>query len=170
MADFIARLKVDSKEYDSKIDRARSGLLHLEESLREAGKDFRQADSAQVKFVQDLGKMETVSRTARGQMNELKTAFTDLSVQYKRMSDLERQSPIGKAMAQSLGQLKDRIATLRTDLSGVEKQMSGLGTSGLGASMEGMSEALSELAGKFGVNLRVLTTWGAAVAAVAGVV
>lgn len=139
MADFIARLKVDSKEYDSKIDRARSGLLHLEESLREAGKDFRQADSAQVKFVQDLGKMETVSRTARGQMNELKTAFTDLSVQYKRMSDLERQSPIGKAMAQSLGQLKGRIATLRTDLAGVEKQLGGMSggsaLSGIGASI-----------------------------------
>ena len=132
MADFIARLKVDSKEYDSKIDRARSGLLHLEESLKEAGKDFRQADQAQVKFVQDLGKMETVSRSARGQMNELKNAFTDLSVQYKRMSDLERQSPIGKAMAQSLGQLNGRIATLRTDLAGVEKQLGGMSGGGLG--------------------------------------
>ncbi|MBQ1780446.1 MAG: phage tail tape measure protein, partial [Bacteroidales bacterium] len=137
MADFIARLKVDSKEYDSKIDRARSGLLHLEESLREAGKDFRQADSAQVKFVQDLGKMETVSRTARGQMNELKNAFTDLSVQYKRMSDLERQSPIGKAMAQSLGQLKGRIATLRTDLAGVEKQLGGMSGLGMGGALKG---------------------------------
>lgn len=137
MADVIARLKVDSSEYDSKINKARNGLLRLEESLRAAGKDFTQADSAQVKFVQDLGKMETVSRTARGQMNELKTAFTDLSVQYKRMSDLERQSPIGKAMAQSLGQLKGRIATLRTDLAGVEKQLGGVGgnafTRGLGS-------------------------------------
>ena len=159
MADFIAKLKVDSKEYDSKIERARSGLLALEKNLKETGKDFTQADAAQVQFVRDIGKMETVSRTAAGQMNELKKTFTDLSIQYKRMSDLERQSPIGQAMAQSLGQLKGRIATLRTDLAMVEKQLGELG---------GTGNVLEELASKFGVSTQMLTGFGAAAAAIAG--
>ena len=143
MADFIAKLKVDSKEYDSKIERARSGLLALEKNLKEAGKDFTQADSAQVKFVQDMGKMETVSRTAAGQMNELKKAFTDLSIQYKRMSDLEKQSPIGKAMSQSLGQLNNRMASLKIDMASVEKAMGG---SGFGSSLKGALSAFGPTA------------------------
>ena len=89
MADVITRLKGDSKDYDSKIKRAESGLLSLENSLKKAGKDFTQADKSAVQCARDLGMMETVSRAARGKGGERSTAFSDLSSQYKRLSDAE---------------------------------------------------------------------------------
>ena len=125
MADLVTRLKVDSKEYESKIERARSGLLHLEQSLQKAGKSFASADEEQVAFVKELGKMETVSQTAKGKVGELSKAFIDLSVQYKKMTDQEKESPFGKAMAQSLNQLKTRVQDAKNEIKELEGELNG---------------------------------------------
>ena len=96
----ILKLKVDSSEYDSKIKRASQGLLHLGDSLKKTGKSFLDADKDQIAFVRELGKMETVSKTAKGSIGEMSKAFTDLRMQYKQMTDAERNSPLGKALNQ----------------------------------------------------------------------
>jgi hypothetical protein len=125
MADLVARLKVDSKEYDSKIERARSGLLHLEQSLHDAGKTFADADKNQVAFTRSLGNMQTVSRTARGRLSELTKAYTDLRLQYKSLTDAEKQSPFGRALSGSLDQLRGRIETTRRELSDISGELGG---------------------------------------------
>ena len=125
MAENILKLKVDSREYDSKIERARNGLLHLQQSLQEAGKTFKQADKDQVAFVQELGKMQTVSNTAKGKIGELSKAFVDLSVQYKHMTDQEKESPIGKAMSASLEQIKTRGQDAKKEIADFEQQLNG---------------------------------------------
>jgi hypothetical protein len=89
MAEVITRLRVESSEYDSKINRARQGLLHMEEACRKAGDTLAVLKKEDKAFVESLGSMETVSRTARGSVNELTQAFTDLSIQYKRLTDEE---------------------------------------------------------------------------------
>ena len=66
MAENIVKLRVDSKEYEAKIDRARQGLLHLEQELQKTGKNFGQASKEQVQYVQQLGQMGTVAQTVRG--------------------------------------------------------------------------------------------------------
>ena len=132
MADLVTRLKVDSKEYESKIERARSGLLHLEQSLQKAGKSFASADEEQVAFVKELGKMETVSQTAKGKVGELSKAFIDLSVQYKKMTDQEKESPFGKAMAQSLDQLKTRVQDAKNEIKELEGELNGSQLGGAG--------------------------------------
>ena len=149
MADLVAKLKVDSKEYESKIERARSCLLHLEQSLQKAGKSFSSADEEQIAFVKELGKMETVSNTARGRVGELSKAFIDLSVQYKKMTDQEKESPFGKAMAQSLDQLKTRVQDAKNEIKELEgelngSQLGGGGGGGLfgGGKMDGMIQVL----------------------------
>ena len=125
MADVITRLKVDSKEYDSKIERARSGLLNLERSLQKAGKSFADADEEQVAFVKELGKMDTQAQTAKGKIGEMSKAFIDLSLQYKKMTDLEKESPFGKAMAQSLDQLKMRVQDAKNEIKELEGELNG---------------------------------------------
>ena len=158
MADVIARLKVESKEYDAKIERARSGLLKLEDSLRKAGKTMADADKDQVAYVRSLGNMETVARTTRGKLSELTKAFTDLKLQYKAMTDAEKQSPIGQALSQSLDTLKNRITETKRDLGDVSAELGETKNSSQGA-----SSALDTLASKFGINVKQLTLMGAAV-------
>lgn len=140
MADALVKLKVESQEYENKIQRAAKGIQRLEEATRKSGKTMADATQKEVEFVRSLGRMETVSTTTRGKLAELKTAFTDLSMQYQRLSNMEKSSPIGRAMSSSIQQLQGRIRTLNTDLANVNRQMSG----GLGGQFaQGLSSAFT---------------------------
>ena len=160
MADVITRLKVDSQEYDSKIKRAADGILQLERTVREAGESFLATWKDEQEFAKSLGQMETVSRTARGKISELTSAFTDLSMTYKRMTDEEKASPFGKALQGSLDQLKGRIQEAKKDLADINKELGNTGKEGQNA-----GNILDQLAGKFGISTKALTTWGAAIGA-----
>lgn len=153
MADVIAKLRIDSKEYDSKIERARSGMLHLEQSLKQAGKSFKDADQDQVAFVRSLGSMETVARTTKGRIAELTKAYTDLSIQYKHLSDAEKQSEPGRALASSLQQLKTRIETTKKDLADVSSELGGTT-----AATNDFSGAVGALTSQLGINGNMLST------------
>ena len=106
-------------------------------------------DKEQKAYVQSLGRMETVSQSARGRINELKQAYTELAVQYKRLTDEEKKGDYGRALSSSLEQLKGRIQSATKELNGVEGEMKGMGG------------VLSELGSKFGLSsdmMGVLTT------------
>lgn len=156
MADVITRLKVESTEYDSKIKRASQGLLQMEQACRKVGGTLAILEKDELEFVKGLGKMETVSKDARGQLNELTKAFTDLSLQYKRLTDEEKKGDFGKALALSLGELKTRIQDTKKDISDINGEINGGG---------GLTGALGQLAGKFGMNIQQLAGWGAAIGA-----
>lgn len=160
MADVITRLKVDSQEYDSKIKRAADGILQLERTIRDAGESFLATWKDEHEFAKGLGQMETVSKTARGKISELTSAFTDLSMTYKRMTDEEKASPFGKALQGSLDQLKGRIQEAKKDLADINKELGNTGKEGQNA-----GNILDQLAGKFGISTKALTTWGAAIGA-----
>ena len=125
MADVVTRLVVESKEYDSKIQRATAGLTALEQHCKATGKSLADVDKETLDYVKALGKMETVSSSAVGSLSELQKAFKELSVQYKNLSADEKKSPYGKAMAASLEQLKGRIGDLGGQLDAVNKEMKG---------------------------------------------
>ena len=128
MADNIIKLKVDSDEYEGKIKRASEGLQALGRSLRDAGKTFADADAKQVEFARELGKMQTVSNTAKGKIAEMSAAFVNLKSQYLQMTDAEKQSPIGQAMSKSLEELKNRAIDAKRELEDLNKELNGVKT------------------------------------------
>ena len=160
MADVITRLKLDSGEYDSKIKRAVSGLQRMESEFRKAGNSLAVLEKDQLEYVKALGRMETVSRSARGKLSELKEAFTELSAQYNRLTEEEKNSPFGKALRGSLDQLKERINASKQELEGVKRELGE--TSDAGKNMGG---ALDSLTSKFGISVKSLAGWGLAISA-----
>lgn len=140
MADVVTRLVVESKEYDSKISRATAGLTQFEKKCREAGGTLEHVEKEDLAFVKSLGQMETVSTTATGKLSEMKKAFTELSVQYKNLTDAEKKSPYGKALAGSLDQLKGRIGDLSGQIGEAGKELQG--SKGF---VDGFSDALGQL-------------------------
>lgn len=156
MADSILRLKVESQEYDAKLKRATEGLQRYVDGCRKVGGTLEVVEKDTLEYVRSLGQMETVSRSATGKLAEMKKAFTELSMQYRQMTDAERQSPMGKALSQSLDQLNGRIAETRRQMDDVSRDMNGGG---------GLGGALDALASKFGLSIKQLTGWGAAIAA-----
>lgn len=152
----VLKLVVDDKEYNASLKNAKQGMQALQDSLQAAGKSFLDVDKSVVEYARALGQMETTSRTATGKLAEMKNTFTELSVVYKNMTDQEKASPMGKALAASLDQLKGRIQDSKVQLDDINKSINGGG---------GLSGALDNLASKFGMNVQSLVSWGSSLAA-----
>lgn len=155
MADVITRLKVESQEYDSKIKRAAQGLLQMETACRKVGGTLAVLEKDEKEFVAGLGRMETSSRTAKGKLSELTNAFTDLRAQYNRLTAEEKQGDFGRALSQSLDQLKVRIIDTKKELKGIQAEI------GDGGGFKGLMTGIS---GKLGISPAMFTGIGAAVA------
>ena len=151
MAESILRLKVNSEEYDNKLKRAAEGIQRYADGCRKAGGTLEHLDDGVEQFVKELGKMETTSNSAKGKINEMTKAFTDLSVEYKHLTDQEKQAPFGNALAQSLDQLKTRVQSAKQDLDDIHKSLNGA-TSGGGGGLFGGGK-LDGMLQVFGGNL-----------------
>lgn len=125
MADSILRLRVQSEEYDNKLKRASDGIQRYAQKCREVGGTLEVVEKETLDFVKSLGRMETVSKTAKGSLSEMTKAFTDLKMQYKQLTDAEKQSPFGRELNNSLNQLKSRIIETKNDLKGIEGELNG---------------------------------------------
>ena len=156
MADSILRLKVESQEYDNKLKQATQGLTRYADECRKVGGTLEVVEKDTLDYVRALGQMETTSRTATGKLAEMKKAFVELSAQYKSMTDEEKNSPFGKALAQSLDQLKGRISESKKGLDDINQSINGGG---------GLTSALDSLTSKFGMSVQSLAGWGTALAA-----
>lgn len=144
MADSVVKLKLDSGEYDSKIKRAAQNVLSFGENCQKAGQSVAKADKDTLDYVRSIGQMETVSKNAKGKINEMTTAFTDFSVQYKNLTDEEKKSQFGVALSQSLDQLRTRIGESKAQLQEVSTELGN--TSSKSNETGGI---MQQLAGKF---------------------
>ena len=149
MADSIVRLRLDSKEYDANVKMARQGLLNLEETCKKTGSSFEKADKEQVAYVQSLGKMETSSKSLRGKIGELSSAYVDLASQYRRLTDAEKNSPYGRALSQSLDELRQRTMAAREELRSINSEIGDVSSGG--NPFEGMTSGIMGFAGKLGL-------------------
>jgi len=154
MADSVVRLTVNSSEYDQKLKRAAEGLTRYADECRKVGGTMEVVEKDTLEYVRALGQMDTVSRTATGKLSEMKKTFTELSVVYKNMTDEEKNSPFGKALATSLDQLKGRIQDSKSQLDDINKSVNGGG---------GLTGALDAVAGKFGLSIDQVTKFGGVV-------
>ena len=136
----IARLKVDSSEYDAKIKRAAQGLQHMEQYCRKTGVTMDYLTKEEKKYIQSLGRMETVSTSARGKIAELTAAYTDLRAQYNRLTDAEKRGDFGRTLNGSLQQLNARIIDAKREVQGITQEMSGSKFGQLGSVIDGIGQ------------------------------
>lgn len=156
MATSVVKLTIDSKEYDAKLKSAGKALNEYFDIAKKGDRTFELLDEGVLEAVQAIGQMETRSKSASGQLKELENAFRDMSIIYKRFTDEEKSAPVGKAMAQSLAELKSRINDTKGDLSDINKEIGGGG---------GLTVGLEQLSGKFGISIQQLGVWGSAIGA-----
>lgn len=156
-AQSVLKLKVDSSEYQAKIQRATTGLMHLSASLKESGKSFSDADKDQVAYISELGKMQTASNSARGRVSELTKAFVELSAIEKNLTEQEKQSAAGQALSKSLVELKQRAMDAKQELADLNSQLdsskSGISSGGGGGLLSGLGDKMSGMMQVFGGNM-----------------
>ena len=156
MANSVVKLSIDSHEFDANIKRAGEALNKFFDQAKKGDRTFEVIDDDAMEVVRAFGQMETKSKSASGQLAELTKGFTDLSLAYKRMTDEEKASPVGKEITNQLDILKGRIQDTKKDISDINGEINGGG---------GLTGALDQLAGKFGLNIQQLAGWGAAIGA-----
>lgn len=148
----VLKLKVDDQEYNASLKTAQQGMQHLEKALQDAGKSFRNVDRSVVDYVRSIGQMETKSKSARGRIGEMSSAFVELSQMEKRLTDQERQSPVGQALTRSIEQLRQRTIDAKRELEDLNRQISTTQTPDAGGGGGGF---LSGIGGKMGGALQV---------------
>ena len=153
--DSIIRLKVESKEYEQKLERAAKGLQHLGEYCQKAGKNISELDKETVDYVRAIGQMEAKNKSARGSLSEMTKSFTEMSVAYRKLTDEEKQTPFGQALAKSLDELKVRIQQDKQQLDDISKSLQT--TTGESNKMTGMVDMLGQKLG-VGSNLTEMLT------------
>jgi len=162
MSDVIARMRLESQDFDNKLKSATANLQHMEREVRRTGATFEYADKEELAFLQSLGQMETKAMDAKGKIKELSNSYKELAMLYERMTDAEKASEPGKALANSLQQLKTRLNDTKQSFENVQNQI-GEGNGGLGG-------ALEKLGSKIGIPAGAFTTLGGAIAAGAAAV
>ena len=159
MADSIVRLRVDSQEYDNKLKRATEGLRRYIDGCRKAGGTLEHVDDGVLEFTRSLSKMDTVAGNTKGKLNEMTNAFTELTMEYNRMTDAEKNSQFGRSLNAELEQVKRNIISTKQELADIQGSLSG---------GSGFKDILNGVAGKFGMSASMFTGVGAAVAGAAG--
>ncbi len=147
----VLKLIVDDKEYGPRLKEAQQGLQAVEEAMKQAGASMNNVHNDVLNYVRGLGQMETSSKTATGKLAEMKKAFIELSVQYNNLTDEEKNSPFGKALSQSLDQLKQRFNDSKRQLEEVSRSLDNTGESGKNTG--GIMDMLKD---KFTVNIDAL--------------
>ena len=160
MADMIARLKVDSSEYDAKIQRAAKGIQHLAEECHNTGSILNVLEDENREYIKSLGNMATVATTTRGKIAELTSGFIDIKSVYNSLSDEEKKGEFGKELNKQLDIMKGRITDAKKELADINKELEQTDTDG-----KNLGGVLDQLAGKFGISTKSLMGWGAAIGA-----
>ena len=119
MADSILKLKVDSQEYDSKLKRATEGLQRYVDGCHKVGGTLAVVEDETLQFVQALGEMDTVAKGGQQSLKEMTRSLTDLTIQYRSLTDEEKNSPFGQALAKGIDQLTERAAVAKDAMGDV---------------------------------------------------
>lgn len=96
-----------------------SAMKEEAEVIRDAGNQVKAFVSAQD---QATGK----SKTAKAQLNAMTRQITELEVRWRGMTDAERESAEGRALADKMSVLKDRASELKDTIGDVKQEIAAL--------------------------------------------
>ena len=120
MSDSVVKLRIDSKEYDANIKRAGQALTDYFNKVKEGGGTLKYLDDGVLEAVQAMGKLGTQASSVKGGLRELTQATSDMTVAYRALTDEEKASPIGAAMAESIQQMTERAGEMRDAMADVQ--------------------------------------------------
>ena len=120
-------LAVGTGSWDAGLKRATKSLSDFIQS--QGGlKQALDQDSEKVRtFVQMMGRMESTSKTLRGQINDYNATIEQLTVQYNRLSDAQKKT-IGQDYLKSIEQLKGKYSEAKGSLDDFNKSLGDSGT------------------------------------------
>ena len=158
--DVITRFKLETTAYDSQLKNAAKGLSDFAKTATNAGSEFGKFTQKNVEAAKSLGTMATSSTNATAKTKELVGAYNDLARTYNLLTKEQQQSDFGKAMAESLEKLQQRIRETKQEMQGL-----GDATGKMGSGGGGLNSLIGGISGKLGISPQMFTGLGAGIAA-----
>lgn len=174
MADVITRFKLETNQYDSALRDASKSLSAYSKQAELAGKDFDKFTKGGVEAARALGNIATSATNTKDKVKELVSAYNDVARAYNNLTEEQKKSDFGKAMASSLEQLQGRIKDAKAEMNstgGVLSQLRERFTVNIDAlklfsvGLQAAQGALSVAKDAFFKNEEQLDTWGRVVEA-----
>ena len=128
-------------------------MTRMEQEVRRTGASFAYADKEEIAFVQSLGQMGTQAQSAKQKMREYTDALASLTATYRAMSDEEKSSEFGKAMAASIDQIKVKAAELKDIMSDTQREITNL------ASDTSFTDGLNMMTRTIGASASAIVAW-----------
>ena len=148
MADVITRFKLETTQYDSKLRDASKGLAEYTRQATLSGNEFGKFTQKNIEAARALGTITPSATNAKDKVKELVGAFNDAAKAYNALTKEQQQSDFGKAMAESISQLSDKIREAKRELYDMGDAAKKSGGGGLFSGMgDKMSGALQVFAG-----------------------
>ena len=117
MADVITRFKLETSAWDSKLRDASKSLAAYSKQAELAGKDFDKFTKGGVDAAKSLGNIATSATNTKDKVKELVSAYNDVAKAYNALTEEQKKSDFGKAMAQSLQTLQGRIRDAKAEMN-----------------------------------------------------
>lgn len=116
MADVITRFKLETSQYDSKLRNAAKELSAFANNASKAGNEFQKFTRDNVEAARAFGNIATSATNAKDKVKELVGAYNDMAKAYNNLTKEQQQSDWGKAMAESMTTLKNRIVEAKKEM------------------------------------------------------
>jgi len=127
MAEVITRFKLETTQYESKLRDASKSLAEFSNQAELAGKDFEKFTSASADAARALGQQAGGATTAKEKVRELVQAYNEVARAYNKLTDDQKKSTFGQAMAESLRTLQGRISDAKRELYSMGQETSNAG-------------------------------------------
>lgn len=147
MADVITRFKLETTQYDSKLREASKSLAEYTRQATKAGSEFKNFTQKNVEAARALGNITPSANNAKDKVKELVGAFNDAAKAYNALTKEQQQSDFGKALGESLNQLKGRIRDAKIELNDINKELGQRG----GAKFGQFSSVIDTVGNKLGI-------------------
>ena len=116
MAEVITQFKLETTQFDSKLRDAAQGLKSVVNVANNAGKSFTGFSQNAIAAARSLGQIESGANNAKDRVKDLVGSFNDAAKAYNKLTEEQRNSDFGKALAASLQQLQGRIRDAKEEL------------------------------------------------------
>ena len=151
MAEVITRFKLETTQFDSKLRDSAKSLADLTDKLMIAGKDFDRFASKNVEAAKALGNIAPSATNAKDKVKELVTAYNDVARAYEKLTEEQKKTDYGKALAGSLVQLKGKVTDAKQELYGIGDAMEKSKSAGVD-----FNSVLASLGQRFGINSELM--------------
>ena len=122
MATSKLELAVGTGQWDAGLKKAQQALNSFTQAQGGLQQALAKDNGDMQKFIQMMGKIDSTSNTAKGQMNDYKRVLEQLTTQYNQMSDAQKKS-IGQDYLQTIDSLKQKFSQAKQQVEDFNKSL-----------------------------------------------